>query len=161
MPATLNFDNKTHVVGLASPVDSAGAAVTSDIINVGVYHSVSLLVYLGTLTGDTAVVTVEECDDVTPSNNTAIAFRYRESAATGTSDAYGAVTAATAAGFTFAADDDDHILMIDINGSELTDGYPYVRVVVTPGGSASASEVAILSISAPRYAQSDQVTQIT
>jgi hypothetical protein len=161
MGATVNFNNKTHVVGLASPVDSAGSAVTSDIINVGKYHSQSFLVYLGTLTGDTAVVTVEECDDVTPTTNTAIAFRYRESGATGTSDAYGALTAATSSGFTFAATDDDHILMIDINGADLTDGFPYARVVVTPGGSASASEVAILAIGEPRYPQSDQVTAIT
>jgi hypothetical protein len=161
MGATLNFNNETHIVGLSSPADSAGVAVTSDIVNVGKYHSVSLLVYLGTLTGDTAVVTVEECDDVTPTNNTAIAFRYRESGATTTSDAYGAVTAATSSGFTFAATDDDHILMIDINGADLTDGYPYVRVVVTPGGSASASELAILAVLRPRYPQSDQTTAIT
>jgi hypothetical protein len=161
MGATLNFNNETHIVGLSSPADSAGVAVTSDIVNVGKYHSVSLLVYLGTLTGDTAVVTVEECDDVTPTTNTAIAFRYRESGATTTSDAYGAVTAATSSGFTFAATDDDHILMIDINGADLTDGYPYVRVVVTPGGSASASELAILAVLRPRYPQSDQTTAIT
>ena len=161
MGATLDFNNKTHIVGLTSPYDSAGAAITSDIVNVGEYHAVSILVYIGTITGDTAAITVEECDDVTPSNNTAIAFRYRESGATTSSDAYGSVTAALAAGVTVAAADDDHIFMIDINGAALSDGYPYVRVVVTPAGSASASEVAILSIGNPRYPQDDQVTAIT
>ena len=161
MSEVLNFDNRTHVVGLASPVDSAGAAVTSDIVNVGKYHTVSLLVYMGTITGDIVTVTVEECDDVTPTNNTAIAFRYRESGATGTSDAFAAVAAATTSGVAAAATDDDHIFMIDIDGAELSDGYPYVRVVATPGGSASASEIAILAILRPRYAQENPPTAIT
>ncbi len=157
----LNFDEQFHVVGLSSPADSGGAAVTSDIVNVGKYHSVDLIVYFGTITGDTITLTVEECDDVTPSNNTAIAFNYRESGATGSSDAFGDRTAATSSGVTVAATDDDHIFLISIDGSELSDGYPYVRVVATPGGSASASEVAIIAVLKPRYAQQAQITAIT
>ena len=157
----MNFDERLHIVGLASPVDSAGAAVSSDIVNLVKYHSGTFLVYFGTITGDTIVVTVEECDDVTPSNSTAIAFSYRLSGATGTSDAYGAKTAAAAGGVTIAATDDDKILQIDVNGVELTAGFPYVRVVATPGGSASASEIAILCILDPRYPQNAQVTALT
>jgi len=156
-----NFDEQYHIVGLSSPADSAGVAVSSDIVNVGKYHSADFVVYIGTLTGDTATITVEECDDVTPTNNTAIAFNYRESGATGTSDAYGSKTAATTSGVTVAATDDDHIFLVSIDGAELSDGYPYARVVVTPGGSASASEVAILAILRPRYAQNAQSTAIT
>lgn len=157
----LRFDEEYHVVGLASPVDTTSTTVSSDIVNLGKYHSATFVIYLGTITGDTAVVTVKECDDVTPTNSTAIAFQYRESGATGTSDAYGSITAATISGFTFAADDDDHILLIDIDGSQLSDGYPYVQIIVDPGGSASACEVAILAIMKPRFAQNAQVTAIT
>ena len=155
-----NFDERYHVVGLASPVDTTTTTVSSDVVNMENYHAVTFLVYFGTITGDTVVVTVEECDDVTPSNSTPIIFKYRESGATGTSDAWGDITAATVAGFTAAADDDDHILMIGIDASELSAGYPMVRVVADPGSSASAVEIAILAILDPRYPQSAQVTAI-
>ncbi len=72
--AKLNFDEQYHTVGLASTADSGGASVTSDIVNLGKYHSADFLIYFGTITGDTIAVTLEECDDVTPSNSTAIAF---------------------------------------------------------------------------------------
>ena len=156
-----DFGERQHIVGLASPADSAGVAVSSDIVDLRYYHRVTFLVYLGTITGDVVTLTVEECDDVTPSNNTAIAFNYRESGATGTSDAFGAKTAATSSGVAAAATDDDHIFLIDLDASELSAGYPCARVVATPGGSASASEIAILAILDPRYPQNAQLTAIT
>ena len=154
------FDEKTHIVGLASPVDTTTTTVSSDIVNLENYHQVDFIVYFGTITDDTVVVTVEECDDVSPSNSTAIAFNYRESGATGTSDTFGDITAATSTGFTAAADDDDHILLISLDASELAAGYPMARVVADPGSSASAVEIAILAVCYPRYPQNAQITAI-
>lgn len=155
-----NFDERFHVVGLASPVDTTTTTVTSDILNLENYHGAVLLVYFGTITGDTVAVTVEECDTVVPGANTAIAFNYRLSGATGSDDAFAAKTAATSTGVTITADDDDKILMIDIDASELSAGYPMVRVIADPGSSASAVEIAILAILDPRYPQNAQVTAI-
>jgi len=154
------FDEKSHTVGLVSPVDTAATTVNSVVVNMENYHNVDFAVYFGTITGDTATITVEECDDTTPSNSTAIAFKYRESGATGTSDTYGDITTATSSGVTVADDDDDHIFLISLDASELSDGYPMVRVVVDPGSSMSACEVAILAILDPRYPQNAQVTAI-
>ena len=158
---TLNLDERLHVVGLASPVDTTSTTVESDIVNLKGYHAVEFLVYFGTITGDSVVVTLEECDDVTPSNNTAIVFKYRKSGATGTSDAFGDITAATTSGVTITASDDDKILMISIKSDELSAGFPYARIVADPGGSASAVEIAILAVMTPRYPQNDQITALT
>jgi hypothetical protein len=161
MGAILNFAEKYHIVGLTSPVDTGNTTVNSDIVNLGKNHSGCFLVYIGTITGDTAVITVEECDDTTPSDSTAIDFRYRESGATGTSDAFGDITAATTSGVTVAATDDDKIFLIEIDADELSDGYPYVRIVVDPGSSASACEVAIVAVLDGRFKQNDAPSALT
>jgi len=161
MGAILNLAEKYHVVGLVSPVDTASTTVNSDVINMGKNHAACIAVYIGTITGDTAVITVEECDDVTPSNSTAIDFRYRESGATGTSDAFGDMATAASTGVTVAATDDDHIFLIDIDADELSDGYPYLRVVIDPGASASACEVAVVAFLDGRYKQNDAPSALT
>lgn len=155
------FDENYHVVGLASPVDTITSTVNSDVIDMRYYHSVTFLVYFGTITTDVCVMTVEECDNVTPSNHTAIAFKYRESGATATSDAFGDITAVASTGVTASAADDDHIFLITVDASELSEGYPCVRLVADPGGSMSACEIAILAILDPRYPQNAQLTAIT
>jgi hypothetical protein len=157
----LSFNERRHIVGLATPVDTTSTTVNSDVVNMGKFHGGEFLVYFGTITGDTVVVTVEECDDVTPTNSTAIAFNYRQSGVTGTSDAYGAITAATSSGVTISATDDDKILAISVDSSELSAGFPYLRIVADPGGSASAVEIAILCILDPRYPQNAQITALT
>lgn len=153
------LDQTVHVVGLTSPVDTASTTVNSDVIGVKEYHAIEFLVYFGTITGDTVAVTVEECDNVTPSNTTAIAFKYRKGAATGT-DSMGAVTDATASGVSMAATDDDKLLLIDVDPRALSADRPYLRVVADPGASASAVEIAILALLRPRYAQSAQLSAV-
>jgi hypothetical protein len=153
------LDQTLHVVGLTSPVDTASTTVNSDVVGVKEYHAIEFLVYFGTITGDTVAVTVEECDDIVPTNTTAIAFKYRKGSATGT-DSMGAVTDATTSGVTIAATDDDKLLLIDVDPAALSAGRPYLRVVADPGASASAVEIAILAILKPRYAQNSQLSAV-
>jgi hypothetical protein len=154
-----NLDELIHVVPLASPVDTAATTVNSDVIGVKEYHAIEFGVMFGTITGDTVVVTVEECDDTVPTNVTAIAFKYRLSSAVGT-DSMGAITDATATGVTIAATDDDKLLLIDVDPRALTNGRPYLRVVADPGASASAVEIAIFALLKPRYAQRSQLSAV-
>jgi hypothetical protein len=156
----MNAGLNPRYIGLSSPVDTASTTVNSDVVNAGKCAWVDFLVYFGTITGDTVVVTVEECDDVTPTNSTAIAFKYRKGAAVGT-DTDGAITAATTSGVTIAATDDDKLLTIAVDPDALTDGYPYLRVVADPGGSASAVEIAILAVVGPKYAAETNLTVVT
>jgi hypothetical protein len=126
-------------VMLTSPVDTASSTVNSDVIGVKEAIELEFLVSFGTITGDSVVVTVEECDDTTPSNSTAIAYLYQKDGAAVGTDTAGAWTAATTAGVTFTASDDDKNLRIRVDPAALTADYPYVRVVADPGGSASCS----------------------
>lgn len=76
-----------------------------------------------------ATITVEACDDATPSNTTAIAFDYVKNESCATADAMNARTAVTSAGFVTTANK-DALYLIDVRASDLPDGYPFVRVKV-------------------------------
>jgi hypothetical protein len=152
--------DKIRVVQLTSPVDTGSTTVNSDVIGTKELIGIKFVVSMGTITGDTVVVTVEECDDTTPSNSTAIAYLYsKDGAAIGT-DTAGAWTAATTSGVTLAATDDDKNLIIKVDPAALTDAYPYLRVVADPGGSASACEIAINAIVEERYNQSTNLSLV-
>jgi hypothetical protein len=151
--------DKIRVVQLTTPVDTGTTTVNSDVIGTKELIGIKFVLSMGTITGDTVVVTVEECDDTTPSNQTAIAFNYRLGAAVGT-DTDGAVTAATTAGVTIAATDDDKVLTISVDPAALTADFPYLRVVADPGGSASACEIAIIAVAWPRYASATNVSLV-
>ena len=146
----MNLGFAPRYIGLTSPVDTVATTVNSDVVTCKNLQWIDFIVYFGTITGDTVVVTVNECDDTTPSNSTAIAFKYRKGAAV-TTDTDGAVTAATSTGVTMSAGDDDKVLIISVNPDDLTTGYPNLRVVADPGASASAVEIAIIAVAYPRY----------
>jgi hypothetical protein len=152
--------DKIRVVQLTSPVDTGSTTVNSDVIGTKELIGIKFVVSMGTITGDTVVVTVEECDDVTPSNSAAIAYLYsKDGAAIGT-DTAGAWTAATTSGVTLSATDDDKNLIIKVDPAALTADWPYLRVVADPGGSASACEIAINAIVVERYAQAANISLV-
>lgn len=155
-------DEQVHAVLLTAPVNTASTATAnnSDVINAGKCQSVQFLVPFGAITGDSTVVTVQECDDTTPSNSTAIAFSYRLGSAVGT-DSSGTRTAATSSGVTVTDSDDNKLLIIDVDPASLTDGYPYLRVVVDPGASISAQNFSVIALVVPRYAQGSPLTIVT
>jgi hypothetical protein len=121
------------------------------------YAHVDIIIGLG-VTGAASTVTVEECDDVTPSNSTAIAFAYYAEATAG-GDTLGARTAATTAGFATGTGD-GIFYVISIDADELTDGYPYLRVAMSdPGAATFVSIIAVLS--GARYGRPQSATEIT
>lgn len=115
-----------HIVqGLAPVADAFSGTVYSDVFNMKNYKGCTFIVYKGVGTTGTSTITVSACDDTTPSNRTAIPFRYR---ANTTSDTWGAVTAATTTGFTTSAGS-NHIYEIIVDADELGDtGYGYVEL---------------------------------
>jgi len=147
-----NYSERVHIIPLVSPVDTIAVTKTTDEVDAGETQWLQFLVFFGTITDDTVVVTVEKCTSTAGAGATAIGFHYRYSAAAGT-DAMGAITVATDAGVTVPANADDKILVIDINPADVASGGPYVRVVADPGSSASAVEIAILALAYPRYPQ--------
>ena len=125
MPRDILTQNGHIVHGLAPVADAFSGTVRSDVINLKNYHGCTFLIYKGVGTTGTSTISVNACDDTTPSNRTAIPFRYR---ANTSSDTWGAVTAATVTGFVTTAGS-NHIYEIIVDGDELGDtGYKYVEL---------------------------------
>lgn len=114
-----------HWIGGLVPVaDAFAGTVYTDIFEVQGEGALGLIFKGAGATG-TSTITVEACDDVTPSNSTAVAFMYR--AAT-TLDTWGAWTQATTAGFATTAGA-NQMYQVYVPAAELaSEGYGYVRL---------------------------------
>lgn len=145
-----------HVVQGVAPIDINGSGATSDVWSMGDYGHCSIIVGLG-VTGAATTVTVEECDDFTPTNSTAIAFSYYAEATAG-GDTLGARTAATTSGFA-AGTADGIFYVIEIDASQLSDGFPCLRVALSDPSAATLAAVTVV-LSGSRYAQEQSPTAI-
>lgn len=136
------LSQNTHPVNILAPVDINGG-VNSDVFSMKDCSHVSILIQLG-VTGGATTITVEECDDFTPSNSTAIAFKYAAEETAG-GDTLGSLTDATVSGFA-ASTNDGIFYVIEIDAEDLSEGYPCLRVCFSdPSGSTIGSAVAVLT----------------
>ncbi len=150
----MRYIDGIHVVPVLAPV-SVTTATNTDVVGLKEYHAVKFLLPFGALAVN-LTITVEKCDDTTPSNATAIAFKYRKSAAVGT-DTMGAYADAEATGLALTGTTDNNKMVeILIDGAQLSDvttsQRPYVRCVLTPA-SGSACLVSGVAVLEPRYVQ--------
>lgn len=120
---------------------------STDIVNLGKYNRAAFIVTEGAGGTGTATITVDACDNTTPSNTSAIAFRYRVTSAIGT---WGAWAAATTSGYTTVAGANKQIA-IEVTSSELPDGYPYVRLTLTEVADSPVDAAVECTLSEPRY----------
>ena len=124
MPAKL-LQNAHVMKGLDAVADAFAGTVNSDVFNMGDYHSMVFIIHKGVGTTGTSTITVEACDDVVPTTQTAIPFRYK---AITSGDTEGALTTAAAAGFATTAGSSE-LYLIEVDSQELGDtGYQYVRL---------------------------------
>lgn len=152
----ITIAEQAHVVNILPP-QSITTAAASDVFSLKDYAHATLIVTAGSTNADAGNITVEECDNFTPSNHTAIAFSYyAEETAAG--DTLGARTAATTSGIDVSAND-NITYVIEIDASELADGYPCLQLKWSaPGGATLVSAVAVLT--GARYAGPDSPTAI-
>jgi len=93
----------TGVAGtlLASPVaDALAGTIYTDVVSLALYEEALFTLSIGVGTTGTSTLTVESCDDFTPSNTQAVEFEYKRVSAGETNTQW---TAATSAGFTTTA----------------------------------------------------------
>ena len=83
--------------GIDPVADAFTGTVYSDVYSLRDYGRILFVIYVGVGATGTSTLTVEACDDVTPTNTTAIAFWSREITS---GDTEGAITRQAAAGFT-------------------------------------------------------------
>ena len=115
-----------HVAKGIDPVADAfaGANKRSDVYAMRDYESVVFLVYIGVGTTGTSTIVVNSCDDVTPSNRTAIKYYSRDILAT---DVQGAITERAAAGYIPAAGS-SKIVLIEVRAQDLVEGDAFVEI---------------------------------
>jgi hypothetical protein len=99
----------------APVADFLAGTKNSDVHNMAGFDGAMFVLHWGVGATGTTLITVEACDDVTPSNTTAIVFWYREITS---GDTDGAWTKATAAGFTTTAGS-NHIIQIFVDASDV------------------------------------------
>jgi hypothetical protein len=149
-----------HVVNILPPidVDTAGGVAKTQIFSMKNYQHATIIIQCGVTDADGGNITVEECDDFTPTNDTAIDFYYYAET-TDAGDTLGARTKAEAATGIDVSANNNIMYVIEIDAAELTEGYPCIELKWSnPGGSTIASAVAILS--GARYAGPESGTAI-
>ncbi len=155
--SAFNAAENGHVVSILAPVDINGGAVVSDYFSLKGYNHASIILTLG-VTGAATTVTLEESDDNSGSSTTAIAFSYYAEETAG-GDTLSTRTAASASGFATSTNN-GIIYVLDLDSSNLTDGYPYLVLKMTdPTVATFASAVAVLS--GARYGAEVTGTAIT
>jgi hypothetical protein len=145
------------VKGLDPVADAFAGTVSSDVVNMKRHAHVTFLVYKGVGTTGTSTITVEACDDVTPSNTSAIPFHYR---AYTSGDTPGTLTAAASTGFATTAGS-SQLYVIEVDNKALSDsGYNYVRLKAVEVVDSPVVGAILILLSEPRYGQDVQASAI-
>jgi len=160
-----DFLHDHHLVPVIVPVaDAFAGGVTSDVISMANYGRCTFVVITGAIedTGISNVVTVNSCDDTTPSTTTAIAFTYRAMQWSTSADTWGAQTAATSSGYNFASNNTvaNTVWLVEVDAEDLsgTDQFVQLAIAETANKTITAGVIAILSD--PRYPQEVPVSAI-
>lgn len=116
------------VKGIDPVADAFSGTVYSDVVDVSEFHRLAFVAFIGVGDTGTSTLTVQACDDTTPSNRTAIPFRYREILTGDTGDTEGAITDAASTGFVTTAGS-SKIVVVEIDESALAaTGYRYAQL---------------------------------
>lgn len=125
--ATARMLETLHFAKGIDPVaDAFAATVRSDVYAMRDHHTMLFLVYIGVGATGTSTITVNSCDDITPTTRTAIQFRSRDILAT---DVQGAITLRAAAGYIPAAGS-SKIILIEVDDADLIDGDAFVELTL-------------------------------
>jgi len=152
----INIAEQCHVINILSPQD-VDTGKSSKVFSLENYAHATVIVTFGSTNADAGNLTVEECDDFTPTNDTAIGFAYYKEE-TDSGDTLSAKQTATTSGIDVSANDNT-TYVIEIDASELSAGYPGLYLKWSdPGGATFSSAIAILS--GARYAGSESATAI-
>jgi hypothetical protein len=146
-----------NILPLIAPVDTAATAIATPFLDMRKALHTTILIYFGVVTAASAdqgvTVTLVAATSAASTSETAIAFRYRLSGATG-ANTLGAITAAAAAGVVIGTTDDNKLLLIDVDPAALpaigADNV-FVRAIITPDAGGTVTLAAAIALSDPHY----------
>ena len=149
-----NIAEEGHVVIGIYPINTAGGA-TTDCFSMREWEHVSILVCYGATADATTSIIVKECASKAGGGN-AIAYDCYKCETTGAAancDVLGARVAAatvTTAGIN-PADTDNIFYLIEIDSNQLSDGYPWLEVVLLNAAANANLATVIAVFSGARY----------
>lgn len=153
-----SLENMHFAQGLAPVADALAGTVGSDVVNCENFNKVIFVLQKGVGTTGTSTITVEACDDVTPTNTSAIPFRYRNVV---TDDTTAALTAATTAGFATTAGS-NHLVLVEADVAELAaSGYSYIRIKAVEVVDSPVLAGILIIMGEPRYSVGTGFSAIT
>ena len=145
-----------HPVPVLHPIDITGGAV-GDRFKMTNYHHVSIYVLVGVSASAFTKIIVKEADAASGGTSNAIHYAvYKEETAGG--DTLGALVAATTSGF-IASTNDGLFYRIEIDASQLSDGRPNLRVVLSDPSGATFGAIWV-ELTGLRYAADQNATAI-
>lgn len=121
------LQNVKYVKALDPVADYTSGDVSTDVINMQDYKTITFFVYKGLGTTGTATATIDSCDNVTPTTPTAVAFRYSSNTAT---DVIGDLTEVASTGVLISAGS-SQIWAFSVDDHELSGSNKYVRLTLT------------------------------
>ncbi len=149
----------TPVKGLDAAADAFASTVYSDVVSMDEHNSVMFILHKGVGTTGTSTLTVQACDDVVPTNRTAVPFFYK-TFITGGSDVGSALTRATAAGFTTTAGS-SQLYAIEVRDQDLAStGYGYVQLKCLEVSAVAVLGGIIILMGEPKHAKDIAATVI-
>ena len=125
MPSSLILEKMHPVIGLSAIADAFSTTVYSDVVDMKDWESCVFIVHWGVGATGTVTLTVNACDDIVPTTESAIPFWYKNITA---GDVEGTLTLATTSGFTTTAGS-AQIYTLEIKNEALaSSGYRYARL---------------------------------
>ncbi len=157
MASTHMIETMHFVKGLDPVADAFTATATSDVVSMEENQDCLFVVYAGVGTTGTSTITVEACDNFTPSTTSAIAFHYREILS---GDTVGTITKATSAGYVTTAGS-SKIILVEVSSEDLAaSGYPNVRLKMVESVDSPVLGGILIIQGARRYGKAAQATSI-
>ena len=151
--AVINFVHNT----LTAHEDIFNGTPTSDIVNMDGWTKCLWLIDKSAGGTGTAVITVESCDDVTPTTATAIAFDYQ---AMTSGNTWGSRTAATSSGFTTNAGGNQGY-KVWVRADELSGTDKFVRLKATESANDPVDGAILSVLLGPKYPQDPPAAAIS
>lgn len=112
------------IKGLDPVADAFAATVYTDVVDMAEFEEVAFVAHIGVGATGTSTWTVEACDDIVPTNTSAIAYQSR---LISTGDTEGAITARAAAGHIPTAGSSKIVIATVREDALAASGYRYVR----------------------------------
>ena len=126
----MGFERLSEQLAVVATIDpeayTTATTVTTDVFDMSVHHEAMFVIMTGTVAA-----------------NTTLDFDVQESTATGA----GTVTATAVASITqLTAGNDDDQVIVTVRGEDMSDGYRYLRGVLTIGGVGGTADVGVVAL---------------